>query len=402
MKQLKTILITFVVTLVIISSVFAYFYRDYIKVDNANVENVQSDSLKSAANEIQTPDDEKTEQNDDKITNSRRTVITRAVEKVSPAIVGITVTEIRQYRSPFSLDPFWNQFFGNRVYNRKIKGLGSGTIISPDGYILTNDHVAGNAVEAKVTMTDGTEYEAKIIGTDPSSDVCLLKIDAENLPYVKFGNSSDIYIGEWVIALGNPFGLFVVNDKPTVTVGVVSATDMNLGQVNGRYYYDMIQTDAAINGGNSGGALVNSIGEIIGMNTLIYTAQGSSGNVGVGFAIPINKVKKVVAQLKKDGKIDRNFWTGLRIQMITKAIAKYYNLKTTKGVIVSAVEQNSPSDKAGIEAGDVIIQVNNYKIDDDQSLVDLLNNFQTDDVLKVHILRESVPQIINLKLEKRK
>ncbi len=402
MKQLKTILITFVVTLVIISSVFAYFYRDYIKVENKSVEKVEPDSLQTKPEATEKNKTENVVKNDSKITNSRQTVITRAVEKVSPAIVGITVTEIRQYRSPFSLDPFWNQFFGNRVYNRKIKGLGSGTIISPDGYILTNDHVAGNAVEAKVTMTDGSEYEAKIIGTDASSDICLLKIDAKNLPYVKFGNSDDIYIGEWVIALGNPFGLFVVNDKPTVTVGVISATDMNLGQVNGRYYYDMLQTDAAINGGNSGGALVNSIGEIIGMNTLIYTAQGSSGNVGVGFAIPINKVKKIVAQLKKDGKIDRDFWTGLRIQMITKAIAKYYNLKTTKGVIVSAVEKNSPSEKAGIEAGDVITQVNNYRIDDDQSLVDLLNNFQTNDVLKVHVIRDKVPQILKLKLEKRK
>jgi len=402
MKQLKTILITFIVTLVIISSIFAYLYKDYVKEDKVKVEKVESDSLKSVNEKGNATKTDEIAQNDNIITNRRRTVITSAVEKVSPAIVGITVTEIRQYRSPFSLDPFWNQFFGDRVYNRKIKGLGSGTIISSDGYILTNDHVAGNAVEAKVTMTDGSEYEAKIIGTDPASDICLLKIDAKNLPYVKFGNSDDIYIGEWVIALGNPFGLFVVNDKPTVTVGVISATGMNLGQVNGRYYYDMLQTDAAINGGNSGGALVNSLGEIIGMNTLIYTAQGSSGNVGVGFAIPINKVKKIVAQLKKSGKIDRNFWTGLRIQMITKAIAKYYNLKSTKGVIVSAVEKNSPSETAGIEPGDVITQVNNYRIDDDQSLVDLLNNFQTNEVLKIHILRDGVPQIKKLKLEARK
>lgn len=394
MKQLKTITLTFLVTLVILSTAFAYYYKTNIdeikKTIKQPVEIINPDTTNAAT--VASVDEA-----NDQLYRSRRTIITETVEKVNPAIVGINVTEIRQYR----LDPLTSFLTGERVYNRKIYPIGSGAIISQDGYILTNDHVAGNAFEAVITMTDGSEYKATIVGTDPASDITLLKINAENLPFIEFGDSDDILIGEWVIALGNPFGLFNVNDKPTVTVGVVSASGMNLGKVNGRYYYDMLQTDAAINGGNSGGALINSIGEMIGMNTLIFTAQGSSGNVGVGFAIPINKIIKVVDELKKHGKVDRDFWTGLQIQMISKSIARYYNLENTKGVIVTNVESGSPSDEAGFEAGDVIVQVNRYRIEDDNALIHLLNNFQSDDILTIEIIREGEKQIKKLKLEKR-
>jgi len=404
MKQLKTIFITFLITLTVMSSAFAYFYWKQ-KPPKAEVSQVETPVDSNETKVVPVKNNEPVQsdlQNEYKINQSRRTVITKTVKDVSPAVVGITVTEIRQYRSPLSLYPFWNQFFGNRVYNRKIKGLGSGSIISSDGYILTNDHVAGNAVEAKVTMTDGTEYNAKIVGTDPISDICLLKIDAENLPFIKLGNSDNILIGEWSIALGNPFGLFNVNDKPTVTVGVVSSKGMDLGAVNGRYYYNMLQTDAAINGGNSGGPLVNSNGELIGMNTLIYTAGGSSGNIGVGFAIPINKAKKIIAQLKTNGKVDRNFWTGLKIQMITKSIAKYYKLKNLKGVIITTVEKDSPAERAGLEQGDIIKEIDSYNIDDDNFLINLLNNYITGDLMHVHILRDGKSFTKLLKLESRK
>ncbi len=402
-KQFKTIFITFLITLTVLSSLFAYFYwtQQHRKVVAA-IDNQSKLAAQKVIPENESVAVQTKELNNLKINESRKTVITETVKRVSPAVVGITVTEIRQYRTPLSLDPFWNQFFGNRVYNQKIKGLGSGSIISADGYILTNDHVAGNAVEARITMTDGTEYNAKIIGTDPISDICLLKIDAKNLPFLSFGNSDSILIGEWSIALGNPFGLFNVNDKPTVTVGVVSSTGMDLGAVNGRYYYNMLQTDAAINGGNSGGPLVNSIGELIGMNTLIYTAGGSSGNIGVGFAIPINKIKKIIAELKANGKVDRNFWTGLKIQTITKSIAKYYSLTNSKGVIITDVEKKSPAAKAGLEQGDIIKQIDSYKIDNDTFLVNLLNNYLTNDVMEVHILRDGKRLIKHLKLEKRK
>src|SRR5258706_2987696 len=250
---------------------------------------------------------EKTGQN---ITDSRENAITRTVALASASIVGINVTEMREYQDPFGNafgdDPFFKQFFGNRSMKQEVHSLGSGFISSDDGYIITNDHVVGNATKVVVSMTNGEHVDAEIIGKDPSSDIALLKINKSNLAYVKLGNSDDVIIGEWVIALGNPFGLFEVNQKPTVTVGVISATGMKLQSNENRFYRNMIQTDAAINSGNSGGPLLNSLGEVIGMNTIIYTGnQYNTGNIGLGFDIPINKVKRVTDALKKDGKINR-------------------------------------------------------------------------------------------------
>ena len=248
-------------------------------------------------------------------------------------------------------------------------------------------------------MTNGNHYDARIVGTDPVSDICLLKIDENNLPYVTLGNSDDILIGEWVIALGNPFGLFELNDQPTVTVGVISAFGMNLEPIDGRFYLNMIQTDASINGGNSGGALVNSIGEVIGMNTLIFTA-GSQGSIGLGFAIPINKIKKIIDELKERGVIDRGFDIGMRIQGIDEGIAKYYNLKDTKGVIVTQVMRNSPAAKAGIEPGDIIIQVENYKINNENIIQGVFQEFRRDQTIKIKLLRETKELTLQMKLEK--
>ncbi|MBZ0199530.1 MAG: trypsin-like peptidase domain-containing protein [Ignavibacteriaceae bacterium] len=344
--------------------------------------------------------------NNQALYDSRKNIITETVKKVSPAVVGITVTEIRQYRDPFGSffdDPFFRQFFGNRGNNnRKVKSLGSGYIISPDGYILTNDHVAGNATEITVTLTNGKHFPAKLIGSDPVSDICLIKIDSDDLPFVTLGNSDDIMIGEWVIAFGNPFGLFDINDKPTVTVGVVSATDMNLEPINNRYYLNMLQTDAAINGGNSGGPLVNSIGEVIGMNTLIYTAGGAQGSIGLGFAIPINKVKKIVTELKEKGEINRNFDIGLRIQSIDEGIANYYNLTSTKGVIITQVVPKSPASKAGLQVGDLITQVEDYKINNEQTLVGVFQEFRTGQTVNVKIFRDNEELNRKMKLEKTK
>lgn len=342
--------------------------------------------------------------NDD-ITNSRRNIITETVQKVSPAIVGINVIEIRKVRDPFSSffdDPFFRQFFGNRGnYNQKVQGLGSGYIISPDGYIVTNDHVAGNAAEITITMTDGSHHKAEIIGSDPTSDICLLKIDGKDLPYVELGTSSDLIIGEWVIALGNPFGLFELNDKPTVTVGVISATGMNLEPINDRYYLNMIQTDAAINGGNSGGALVNSLGQVIGMNTLIYTAGGNQGNIGLGFAIPIDKVKRIVTELKSSGKIDRDFQIGMSIQSIDAGIANYYALRSTKGVIVTKIVSNSPADKAGLKVGDIITEIEGYRINNEQTIFGVFQEFRAGQEISVKIIRDNSELTKKMKLDKR-
>lgn len=346
----------------------------------------------------------------DEISNSRRNILTETVSKVSPAVVGINVTEIRQYtyRDPFGHffnDPFFRQFFGDRfgdrTYNQKVSGLGSGFLISPDGYILTNDHVAGNADEIIVTMTDGKHYNATIVGTDPVSDVCLIKIEGNNFPYIELGTSEDIIIGEWVIALGNPFGLFELSDQPTVTVGVISAKGMNLSPVNERYYLNMLQTDAAINGGNSGGPLVNSLGQVIGMNTLIYTAGMSQGNIGLGFAIPIDKIKTIVDELKKQGSIERNFWTGIRVQNIDEGISRYYNLESNRGVIITFVENNSPAFRAGLEVGDIILKVENFRINNDKILIGVLNEFRTDQSINMLILRDNKEINKRMKLEKR-
>ena len=336
----------------------------------------------------------------DQISNSRRNAITRTVAQVSPAVVGINVTEVRQYRqwSPWGDDPFFRQFFGDRVYTQKVQGLGSGFIISPDGYILTNDHVAGNAKEITVTLTNGSKYNATLVGTDQVSDVALLKIDEKNLPYIKLGNSDDVITGEWAIALGNPFGLFDISDKPTVTVGVVSATGINLKAQEGRVYKEMIQTDAAINSGNSGGPLVNSLGEVIGVNSVIYTPN--QGNIGLGFAIPINRVKKVVAELKRSGKIDREWYTGLEIQTVDARVARYFGLDKAEGVIVSDVKKGSPADRAGFRVGDIIIEANGEKVDDEESLSAIVDDLRVGDVVRMKVMRDRKSIDLRLKLEK--
>jgi serine protease Do len=310
------------------------------------------------------------------------------------------VEEVRTVQDPFMNDPFFRQFFGDVGPQKQVvRGLGSGYVISEDGYILTNDHVAGNATKISVTLTTGETVNAKLIGSDPATDVALLKIDRNNLPFINFGNSDNVIIGEWVIALGNPFGLFEINDKPTVTVGVVSALNMKVNAEGNRVYKDMIQTDASINSGNSGGPLVNVDGEVIGMNTIIYTgSQFSQGSIGVGFAISINRVKKAMQELKENGKIDRSFNVGFRVQGIDDQIAKYIGLKSKDGAIVTQVQKGSISDDAGLKPEDVIIAVNNEKIRNDQDLVYAINDMRVGDTLKLKIIRSGSEQEITMKL----
>ncbi|MCX6137051.1 MAG: trypsin-like peptidase domain-containing protein [Ignavibacteriales bacterium] len=344
----------------------------------------------------------------DQIASSRQNAITTAVEHASPAVVGINVTEIREYqvRDPlsnfFGEDPFFRQFFGNRSYQQEVKGLGSGFVITPDGYVLTNDHVAGNAKEITVTMTNGQKYHADLVGTDYVSDISLLKIDAKNLPYVTLGNSDEVIIGEWAIAFGNPFGLFENVDKPIVTVGVVSAKGMNLNVDNNRSYRGLIQTDAVINSGNSGGPLLNAAGEVIGINTLIYTAGVSQAYIGYGFAIPINRVKPIIEELKSKGKVERDFWTGIDIQPVDARIARYFNLAKAEGVIVSDVKEKSPAEKAGLKAGDIIVEVNGVKIQDQKTIVGLFQEARAGDIMKLKIYRDKSYVMANLILEKQR
>lgn len=335
------------------------------------------------------------------LSGSRRNAITRTVAMASPAVVGINVTEVRQirYRNPWGDDPFFRQFFGDRTYTERVQGLGSGFIISADGYVLTNDHVAGNAKEITVTMTNGEKYKAELVGTDQVSDIALLKIEGKNLPYIRLGNSDDVITGEWAVAFGNPFGLFDISDKPTVTVGVVSATQMNLRSQEGRVYRGMIQTDAAINSGNSGGPLINTLGEVIGVNAVIYTPN--QGSIGLGFAIPINRVKGIVAELRKSGKIEREFWTGLEVQDVDARVARYFGLEKAEGVIVSDVKKSSPASRAGFRVGDIITDVNGERIIDEPSLVAVIDDAKAGDMMKVKVLRDRAVVPLSLKLEKR-
>ncbi len=393
-KQINIFILTIV--LVISANFIFYFY---------NKNNIENSFFESSETQYNHASYRQKNINNQDISSGRQNIITETVKNVSPTVVGINVIEIRQYRDPFSSffdDPFFRQFFGERGnYNQKVKGLGSGFIISPDGYILTNDHVAGNASEITITMTNGNHYDAKVVGSDPVSDICLLKIEEDNLPYVTLGNSDDIIIGEWVIALGNPFGLFELNDKPTVTVGVISATGMNLEPLENRYYLNMLQTDAAINGGNSGGPLVNSVGEVIGMNTLIYTGGVSQGNIGLSFAIPVNKVKRIVTELKESGTIERGFDIGLRIQSLDEKIAEYYNLSTSRGVIITQVASGSPAAKAELKVGDIILEVDDYKINNEQTLIGVFQEFRTGQTITLKVVRDNETLTKKMTLEKR-
>lgn len=319
------------------------------------------------------------------VSNSRKNAITRAVEEVSPAVVGINVTQVQRYvrRSPFSDDPFFRQFFPDMPFEKRVKSLGSGFLITKDGYVLTNQHVVEDAAEIIVTKVGGKQYVAEKIGEDYTTDLAVLKVEGNDFPNVRFGNSNDVLIGEWAIALGNPFGLFDISTKPTVTVGVISAKDQDFGrQQNDRVFEDMLQTDAAINGGNSGGPLVNCDGEVIGINTWIISgSETMSANIGLGFAIPINRVKRILNDLMNYGRVDRSFWTGIHYDVMTPDVARYLGLKSNRGVIISDVDKDSPAAQAGIQIGDVIVAINGREVnefDDVKKIIDDLDLKQGD------------------------
>ncbi|MFQ5628574.1 MAG: S1C family serine protease [bacterium] len=327
------------------------------------------------------------------ISKSRETAITRAVKRVSDAVVGINVIQIRQYsrRSIFEDDPFFRQFFPSIPYREKVKSLGSGFIIDREGHVLTNHHVIENAVEIKVTLTDGSEHFADIVGADDISDIALLKIrDPENLSPVTFASTADLMIGEWVIALGNPFGLFDLNAKPTVTVGVISSLDQSFGKLDQHVYKDMIQTDASINQGNSGGPLVNALGQVIGMNTFIFGGE-SGGSIGVGFAIPANRLLDITTELKKNGRINRSFSTGIEVDDLSPRVARFLGLSTTNGVIVTNVRRGSAGARAGLKVYDVILEVESKKVHSTKEIFQIFEDLdvRSGDSLNLKVFRKN-------------
>ena len=339
------------------------------------------------------------------IDKSRQTAITYAIEQISNSVVGINVTQLKQQQvNPF-FDPFWGGFF---PYTRtfKVDNMGSGVLVSPDGYIITNTHVVDNATEIVVTLRGGKSYEAQLVGMDNLTDIALVKVDDSDLPFAALGNSDELIVGEWAIALGNPLGLFDVNHQPTATAGIISGVKMDFGlKESGHVYQNMIQTDAAINPGNSGGPLVNALGEVIGINTFIMTGSNySSGSIGIGFAIPINRVKEVAEDLKKFGKVERSYTTGVHVQAIDPVIQRYLRLPTSKGVIITDVEKRSSGERAGLQIGDVILAVDNRKINSPKDIIRVIDEglHKVGDNVTLTILRESNSIDIQLTLEEPK
>ncbi|MBA7510257.1 Periplasmic serine endoprotease DegP [subsurface metagenome] len=328
---------------------------------------------------------------------------------VKPAVVNISAVHILKMEVPYyqfyfgdPFEDFFDEFFGRprerkrepkkREFKRRLEGTGSGVIIDPKGYILTNYHVIAGAEEIKVTLSNGKErkYDGKVIGKDPRTDLAIIKIKSkEKFPAAKLGDSDKIRIGDWAIAIGSPFGL-----KQTLTVGVISAKRQSL-YVEGKQYREMIQTDASINRGNSGGPLVNIKGEVIGINTAIYAPTGVFA--GVGFAIPINNAKEIIDELIEKGRVVRG-WLGIEIREVDEVIAKQFNLPNTKGVLVNRVIEDSAAEKGGMKRGDIIIKIGGHKVEDVRDLQKVVTKTKPGKKVKVMVIREKKEVTLSIKL----
>ena len=325
---------------------------------------------------------------------SRRSPVVVVAEKASPAVVSIlSGAGSRRARSPFGGDPFFDDFFRDffeplprqQPRQRAGRSLGSGVIIRPDGYILTNEHVILQAGKIQVQLADERKFDARLVGADSDSDLAVLKIDGTtSLPHLPLGSADDLMIGETVIAIGNPFGL-----SHTITTGVISAQNRSLN-ADGRTYYDFIQTDASINPGNSGGPLLNINGALIGINTAIYgKAQG------IGFAIPISRAKRIVGELISHGTVESP-WVGLVVQTLTPDLAFHFSLNNNKGVLVRTVEAASPASRAGFQPGDVIISLNGKTIRSSEEYRQRERGYQNGDSLRFRIIRQEKKATLNV------
>jgi serine protease Do len=313
---------------------------------------------------------------------SRHNSITRAVKLIEPAVVSVNVIKTKIVRRRMG---FFFGYYDDVPYN--IKSMGSGVIFSEAGYILTNAHVVEEATEIKIILTDGRQFDGELIGVDSVHDIAVVKIDGENIPYAKLGNSHDLIIGEWAIAVGNPYGFVIKDSKPSVSVGVISAMNRDFAEnKEGKVYRRMIQTDTAINQGNSGGPLVNIYGEVIGINTFILSETG--GSIGIGFSIPIDRVKKIGQELIKHGKI-RDVWFGFKVQDINPMLAQHFKLENMDGVLVNFVEKNGPAYRSGLRKEDIIIFLNGNPVMNTEDAELAVTDIGVGDKIKIIALRNS-------------
>lgn len=319
------------------------------------------------------------------------------LKKVLPSVVNISSSKVVKNvpQMDAQLDPFFRQFFGNEgdplnvPKDRREKSLGSGVIVSPEGYILTNNHVVDSATDVRVTLSDKREFQARIVGTDPKTDIAVLKIEASDLKPIILGDSSKVEVGDTALAIGDPFGV-----GQTVTRGIISAEGRgNLGIED---YEDFIQTDAPINPGNSGGALINDRGELVGINAAII-AEGSGGSQGIGFAVPVNLAHAVLEQILNNGKVVRAYM-GILPQNMTPEMAKAFGEKEARGVLVGDVSPNSPAQEGGIQRGDVILQVNGKPVNDRNQLRIDISMMQPGTDVKLTVLRKGSEKDMSLKL----
>lgn len=342
-------------------------------------------------------------------------VFVKVAELVGPSVVSISTEQIhkipaRRFVSPFRESPFGEEDFFDRFFKDffgeiperefKQRGLGSGIIIDKRGYILTNEHVVGEADKITITLPDGREFKGKVKGKDIRSDIAVVKIDAKNILVAKLGDSDTVKIGQWAIAIGNPFGFMVRSPQPTVTVGVISATGRSIGGrlARDRDYSSLIQTDAAINPGNSGGPLVNIKGEVIGINVAIFSTTG--GYQGVGFAIPINTAKYIIEQLI-EGKEVLYGWLGVNVQEIDQQLADYFDLPDRKGVLVAKVLPGSPAEKGGLKEGDIIKTFDGKEVTSLTDLITRVGHTKVGEKVKVKIIRDKKEKILEIKIGKR-
>nr|WP_300308891.1 Do family serine endopeptidase [Halomonas sp.] len=312
-----------------------------------------------------------------------------AVERAAPAVVNIYSSRVVEREThPLMSDPFFRQFFGRDApaRQRMLSSLGSGVIVSQDGYVLTNHHVISGADQIQVALRDGRETLAEVIGTDPESDLAVLKINLDNLPVIELSDSEDAVVGDVMLAIGNPFGV-----GQTVTMGIISATGRS--HLGLSAYEDFIQTDAAINPGNSGGALINPQGGLVGINTAIFSRSG--GSQGIGFAIPANLARSILEQIVTNGRVIRG-WLGIEAQELNQDLAASFGLKVPAGVIIAGVVSDGPADQAGLKPGDVLLKVDNSPVIDPRRTMSDIAAVSPGTELQVTVARNGTPQEVKI------